>query len=145
MFAGKPVLTELWANLNVHFEGVQAGAAAGTDSVNRDYSPEAWARLEKRLDEIYADFTGKVAAGRKLTPDKVEEVAKGQIWSGADAKARGLVDELGGLAMAIKLGQAGSQAGAGDQGHPGHLSARRASGGRASSANSWAAARRRRC
>ena len=105
VFAGKPVLTKLWANLNIHFEGVQAGAAAATDSVNHDYSPEAWARLEKRLDEIYGDFTGKVADGRKLAPDKVEAVAKGQIWTGADAKARGLVDELGGLTAAIKLGK----------------------------------------
>ncbi|MGH6890858.1 MAG: S49 family peptidase [Dongiaceae bacterium] len=105
VFAGKPILTQLWNNLQIHFEGVQAGAAADTDSVNRDYSPEAWAKLEKRLDEIYADFTGKVATGRNLAPDKVEEVAKGQIWSGADAKARGLVDELGGLATAIKLGK----------------------------------------
>ena len=103
VFAGKPVLTNLWANLNVHFEGVQAGAAAGTNSVNRDYAPAEWARLEKRLDEIYADFTGKVAQGRKLKPEQVEAAAKGQIWSGADAKARGLVDELGGLAMAIRL------------------------------------------
>ncbi|HKP27696.1 MAG TPA: S49 family peptidase [Dongiaceae bacterium] len=103
VFAGKPVLTNLWANLNIHFEGVQSGAAAGTNSVNRDYSPEEWAKLEKRLDEIYADFTGKVAEGRKLKPDKIEEVAKGQIWTGADAKARGLVDELGGLSMAIRL------------------------------------------
>ena len=105
VFAGKPVLTQLWNNLNIHFEGVQAGAAADTDSINHDYSPEAWAKLEKRLDEIYADFTGKVADGRKLGPDKVEQVAKGQIWTGADAKARGLVDELGGLSVAINLGK----------------------------------------
>ena len=103
VFAGKPVLTELWSKLQVKFDGVQAGAAADTDSVNHDYSPEAWARQEARLDAIYADFTGKVAAGRGLKPEQVEAVAKGQIWSGADAKARGLVDELGGLSMAIKL------------------------------------------
>ncbi|HEU4825248.1 MAG TPA: S49 family peptidase [Dongiaceae bacterium] len=103
VFGGKPVLTQLWNNLNIHFDGVQAGAAAATDSVNQDYSPEAWARLEKRLDEIYADFTGKVADGRKLAPDKVEAAAKGQIWSGADAKTRGLVDELGGFSTAIQL------------------------------------------
>jgi protease-4 len=103
VFAGKPVLTELWSNLNIHFEGVQSGAAADTNSVNHDYSPQAWARLERRLDEIYADFTKKVGDGRKLTPDKVEQAAKGQIWTGADAKARGLVDELGGLTMAIRL------------------------------------------
>lgn len=103
VFAGKPVLTELWNNLNINFEGVQSGAAAATDSINSDYSPEAWAKLEKRLDEIYSDFTGKVASGRKIAPGKVEEAARGQIWSGTDAKARGLVDELGGLSMAIRL------------------------------------------
>lgn len=103
VFAGKPVLTGLWDNLNINFEGVQSGAAAAINSVNHAYSPEAWAKLERRLDEIYADFTGKVASGRKLAPEKVEEAAKGQIWSGADAKALGLVDELGGLSMAIRL------------------------------------------
>ena len=103
VFAGKPVLTELWNKLQIKFEGVQAGAAADTDSVNHDYSPEAWAKQEARLDSIYADFVGKVAAGRSLKPEQVEAAAQGQIWSGADAKARGLVDELGGLSMAIKL------------------------------------------
>ena len=103
VFAGKPVLTQMWTNLKVNFDGVQSGAAAGTDSVDRPYSPEQAAALEKRLDEIYADFTGKVATGRNLTPEKTEDVAKGQVWTGADAQARGLVDELGGLATAIKL------------------------------------------
>lgn len=103
VFAGKPVLTEMWNKLSINFEGVQAGAAADTDSVNHDYSEAAWARQEARLDSIYADFVGKVATGRNLSPGKVEEAARGQIWSGADAQARGLVDALGGLATAIKL------------------------------------------
>jgi protease-4 len=105
VFGGKPVLTQLWNKLDIHFEGVQAGAAADTDSINRDYSPEAWTKLEKRLDEVYADFTGKVASGRNLKPEKAEEAAKGQVWTGADAKERGLVDELGGLTIAINLGK----------------------------------------
>ena len=103
VFAGKPVLTNLWSNLNIHFEGVQAGAAAGTNSVNRDYTPAEWVRLEKRLDEIYADFTGKVAQGRKLKPEQVEAAAKARSGPAPTPKARGLVDELGGLAMAIRL------------------------------------------
>jgi protease IV len=103
VFAGKPVLTELWNKLQVRFDGVQAGAAAATDSVNHDYSPDAWAKQEARLDAIYADFVEKVAASRSLKPEQIEAAAKGQIWSGADAKARGLVDELGGLSMAMKL------------------------------------------
>lgn len=103
VFAGKPVLKKLWDKLSINFDGVQAGAAADTDSVNSDYSEAAWAKQEARLDSIYADFVGKVASGRGLKPEQVEDVAKGQIWSGADAQARGLVDALGGLAVAIKL------------------------------------------
>lgn len=103
VFAGKPVLTDMWNKLSIRFDGVQAGAAAETDSANHGYSPEAWGRLQTRLDAIYADFVAKVAAGRGLKPEQAEAAAKGQIWSGADAKARGLVDELGGLAMAIRV------------------------------------------
>lgn len=103
VFSGKPVLTRMWDKLSIRFDGVQAGAAAATDSVNHDFTEAAWARQEAQLDAIYADFKDKVAAGRNLTPEQVEEAAKGQIWSGADAKARGLVDELGGLSTAIKL------------------------------------------
>ncbi len=103
VFAGKPVLKKLWDKLSINFDGVQAGAAANTDSVNSDYSEAAWAKQEARLDSIYADFVGKVATGRGLKPEQVEEAAKGQVWSGADAQARGLVDALGGLAVAVKL------------------------------------------
>ncbi len=46
---------------------------------------------------IYDDFTRKVAAGRKLPLEKVQELARGRVWSGADAQARGLVDKLGGF------------------------------------------------
>jgi protease IV len=46
---------------------------------------------------IYDDFTTKVAAGRKMPVDRVRDVARGRVWSGADAKTRGLVDTLGGF------------------------------------------------
>jgi protease-4 len=52
---------------------------------------------------VYADFTDKVAEGRKLPKEKVLEIAKGRIWSGQDAKNLGLVDELGGYDTALKL------------------------------------------
>ncbi len=103
VFAGKPVLSGLWRRLGISVEGVSAGAAAGTDSVNQDFTPEAWARLEARMDAIYADFVTKVARGRGLSPEQAEEAAKGQIWSGADAKEMGLVDALGGFATALDL------------------------------------------
>jgi protease-4 len=71
--------------------------------MNRDFTPEEWARLQATLDRIYGDFTGKVAEGRSLAPEEVAAAAKGQIWSGEDAQALGLVDELGGLKAALML------------------------------------------
>jgi len=101
--SGKVVLTDLWAKLNVAWDGVQAGANADVESENHDYSPDAWNQLQKELDQVYADFMGKVASGRSMPVERVHDVAKGQVWTGADAKAKGLVDELGGFATALKL------------------------------------------
>jgi protease-4 len=114
VFGGKIVLQGLWQNLGIGWDGVQAGANAGIDSPNRPFSPSGWQHLEATLDRIYADFLGRVASGRKLTPDATRAVAKGQIWTGIDARERGLVDELGGLSTAIRLarGAAGIAAGA---------------------------------
>ncbi len=101
--AGKVVLSKMWAKLDVTWDGVQAGANADMDSANRDYSTYGWSRLQAALDRIYADFLDKVAAGRGMTPDQVRAIAGGQVWSGADARANGLVNELGGYATALRL------------------------------------------
>jgi len=101
--SGKVVLTDMWAKLNVAWDGVQAGANADMDSVNHDYSPAAWSRLETALDHVYADFMTKVGTGRSMTADAVRAVAKGQVWSGADGHANGLVDALGGYMTALTL------------------------------------------
>jgi protease-4 len=52
---------------------------------------------------VYNDFTTKVAAGRQIPKERVLEIAKGRIWTGEDAKERGLVDELGGFSVALRL------------------------------------------
>jgi protease-4 len=101
VFGGKFVLTDLWSKLGVTFDGVQAGTNAGIDSANEDYSYAGWNHLQTSLDAIYQDFVTKVGAGRKLDADAVERVAKGQVWTGTDAAANGLVDKLGGLTTAI--------------------------------------------
>jgi protease-4 len=67
------------------------------------FSDDEWARLNAYLDRIYADFTAKVGEGRRLPADRIDGVARGRVWTGADAKERGLVDELGGLEAAIEL------------------------------------------
>jgi protease-4 len=59
------------------------------------------AAVNAQADLVYADFTEKVAAGRKLPLERVQQVARGRVWTGADAKERGLVDELGGFWTAV--------------------------------------------
>jgi protease-4 len=68
-----------------------------------DYSPQQWEKLEHHLDHVYADFTAKVGSARGLAADTVQDVAKGRIWTGEDAKRLGLIDELGGYATALDL------------------------------------------
>lgn len=65
------------------------------------WTPEQLAKANSQADAIYADFTRKVAAGRKLPLETVQNVARGRVWTGADAKERGLVDELGGFWTAV--------------------------------------------
>src|SRR5262249_38779009 len=69
----------------------------------RPFSDEEWASVNTWLDRIYEDFTSKVADGRGLSREHVHEVARGRVWTGADAATNGLVDELGGLETAVAL------------------------------------------
>jgi protease-4 len=101
--AGKFVFAGLWERLQLRWDGVKAGANADMDSLHKPFTDEGWSRLQEGLDRVYADFTQKVADGRKLDIQKVRDIAGGQVWTGADAKARGLVDELGGYAVAVRL------------------------------------------
>jgi protease-4 len=103
VLAGKLVLSGLFGKLGITTDSAQFGANAGMFSATADFSPQAHRRLEDFLDRTYEAFKAHVAAGRNMTPDQVEEVAKGRVWSGEDAKARGLVDELGGYAVALRL------------------------------------------
>jgi len=103
VLAGKFVLGGLMQKLGVTVDSATRGANAGMFSATEDFSPQARARLNAELDDTYAGFKAHVAAGRNMSPDAVEAVAKGRVWSGADAKQRGLVDALGGYETALKL------------------------------------------
>ncbi|CAN5818692.1 S49 family peptidase [soil metagenome] len=100
---GKMLLNELSENVGVTWDDVQVGGNAAMWSTFNDYSPQEWQRVQALLDRIYNDFTAKVAQGRQLSPDSVHAIARGRIWSGADARALGLVDELGGFHVALRL------------------------------------------
>ena len=103
VFSGKPVVAELLGKAGIGTDAVTAGRHARMNSLRTRYTDEEWAHLQDSLDRIYADFVGKVAAGRGMTVDQVDEVARGRVWTGADALKRGLVDELGGLRRALDV------------------------------------------
>lgn len=103
VLGGKMITKGMWDKLGVTFDEVHSGAHANMFDGYRDFSPEEWARFEAWLDRVYTDFTGKVAEGRKITPERVHQIAKGRIWTGEDAKTIGLVDELGGYSTALRL------------------------------------------
>jgi protease-4 len=103
VLAGKLIVTGLLDKFGASTEAVQRGANAGMFSLFEDFSPTARSRLDVFLDETYRGFKERVAAGRHMDPDAVEAVAKGRVWSGEDARERGLVDALGGYDVALRL------------------------------------------
>ncbi len=72
-------------------------------SATSQFSPFAEARIQALLDATYQGFKDHVATGRHMSPEAVEAVARGRVWTGADAKAHGLVDALGGYGTALRL------------------------------------------
>lgn len=102
VLSGKIVTAGSWALLGIDLKAIGVGKNALMDSSVTPFTPEQWAAFNKGVDQIYEDFTAKVAAGRKLPIEKVREIAKGRVWTGADAKARGLVDEFGGFRAALE-------------------------------------------
>ncbi|MGC8793660.1 MAG: signal peptide peptidase SppA, partial [Bryobacteraceae bacterium] len=103
VLGGKMLTTGFWNKLGITWDEVHEGANATFWSGTSDYTPAQWARFQAWLDRIYDDFTNKVAEGRRLPKQRVLEIAKGRIWTGEDAKALGLVDELGGFETALRL------------------------------------------
>src|SRR5467141_91285 len=103
VLGGKIVTSGFWDKVGLSWDEVHTGANATMFTGVQDYTPAEWQRFQAWLDRVYVDFTSKVADGRKLPREKVLEIAKGRIWSGEDAKALGLVDELGGFDTALGL------------------------------------------
>ncbi|MEH3053412.1 MAG: signal peptide peptidase SppA [Patulibacter minatonensis] len=101
VFGGKMVVREALGKVGVHQEIVETGDQASMWAPSRPFSESELVRLDAWLDDVYADFTQKAAEGRDLPLDVLEPLARGRVWTGADALERQLVDELGGLEQAI--------------------------------------------
>ncbi|MBA8883680.1 signal peptide peptidase SppA [Dokdonella fugitiva] len=89
------------AKLGIHTDGVGTTPLAGTLDIRRPLSPQLEAIITSVIKRGYGEFIGKVAQARGKTPAEVDAIAQGRVWSGAQAKERGLVDKLGGLDDAI--------------------------------------------
>ena len=99
---GKLVARDLKERLGVGSDVVRTNTNADAWSVNSPFSPEQHAMVEAEADLIYDDFISRVAEGRSMSVEDVDAVARGRVWTGADAHQRGLVDELGGLRAAVR-------------------------------------------
>jgi protease IV len=101
---GKPVMQQLFDRVGVTTDLIADDAASATMlSAARPFSDADWARIDEWLDAVYADFTEKVAAGRRMDIERVRELARGRVWTGADAVANGLADQTGGMREAIAV------------------------------------------
>lgn len=98
---GKFELSALWEKLGVNWEEQTWGENADLWSVNTPFDAAAAERMNILIDDIYASFVARVAAGRHMTPEQVRSIAKGRAWTGEAAQKIGLVDELGGLDAAL--------------------------------------------
>ena len=103
VFGGKLVVADLLDRVGLATGAVEQGARARMWSPRRTFTAAERERLDAGLDAVYDDFVGKVAAGRGRPVTEIEPLARGRVWSGADALGIGLVDELGGLRDALRI------------------------------------------
>lgn len=108
---------ETLAKLGIHTDGVGTTPMAGSLDIRRPLSPQIETILTSVIQRGYAQFIDKVAAARGKTPEQIDAIAQGRVWSGAQAKERGLVDKLGSLEDAIQAAAARAKLAPGYQVH----------------------------
>ncbi len=101
VFAGKVDMSGFFGKIGIDREYITRGENALFFGNQAVFTPGQRARLQGLLDDFYSRFVDKVAAGRDMTPESVNEVAQGRVWTGEQALSRHLVDGLGGLLRAL--------------------------------------------
>jgi protease-4 len=89
--------------LGVNLEATSRGTYAQIYSPVRPFTPEERVKVEEGMQATYDMFVEKVAQSRRTTPERIDTIAQGRVWTGHQAKQLGLVDELGGLQRAIGI------------------------------------------
>jgi len=102
VFGGKFVLADALGRFGVDLRPIEVGGPySSAFSTSQGFSNAQRQAFAAQMDRTYEDFIQRVSAGRRLPPARVREIAKGRVWTGADAKRLGLVDELGGITEAV--------------------------------------------
>jgi protease-4 len=108
-----PTVPRTLARLGVHVDGFGTTRMAGQLRLDRPLGDDARRVLTASVEDAYRIFVGKVAAARGMTFEQADGIARGRVWIGADARERGLVDQIGGLdeAVAAAAARAGLEEG----------------------------------
>ena len=102
VITGKLVARELKDRLGIGSDALRTNTNADAWSTNAPFTPEQHTMVAAEADLFYNDFVARVAQARGMSFADVDAVARGRVWTGADARERGLVDELGGLRTAVR-------------------------------------------
>ncbi|MCA9628272.1 MAG: signal peptide peptidase SppA [Myxococcales bacterium] len=101
VFYGKADVAQLLNKIGVNVETYKTAPKADAESLYRPFTAAERKELEKKVGQFYDTFITRVAAGRPLNKAQVDQVARGRVWTGEQAKDRKLVDELGGIRQAL--------------------------------------------
>jgi protease-4 len=101
IFYGKADVAELLRKIGVGIEVYKTAPRADAESIFRPFSDDERRELARKVGQFYDTFLSRVAIGRKMSKRAVDSVGQGRVWTGEQAEARGLVDELGGLRQAL--------------------------------------------
>ena len=106
VFGGKLNMKGFYNKIGLTKEIIAHGQNATLYSDYGGFTPTERERVEKMMKTVYKDFVSKAAEGRNKSFDEIDEIAQGRVWTGKQAKALGLVDELGGLETALSIAKA---------------------------------------
>lgn len=103
VFGAFPTLENTLGDLGIYTDGLGTTKLAGSMRLDRELSPLAASVIQQGVEHVYANFLNKVAVARNSTPEAINSIAQGRVWSGTTAKQINLVDQLGYLEDAIKF------------------------------------------
>ncbi len=103
VFIGKFNIEGFYELLGLSSDHLQTSDNANLFWERQAFTPAQRAAVERMVNQVYADFTRGVAEGRHMKQEDVDKIGRGRVWTGAQGKEKGLVDEIGGLSRAVSV------------------------------------------